>query len=273
MGPGKTCLSAIVASLVISEMSLLATEADRRVVRGAISAADAAVVQLAQPAGNGPQCLRLVFADRPADASVGRRQSTGLELPSRGRRGHHSERRWAEEAGSARRHASAHRTREVYDIKVITVPQAAVGLHARAVLLISEAALTLVDADELQALLAHEIGHEYVWAERERAFQLADRNGLKDLELVCDAIAIVTLYELGMDVSRLMTGIQKISRFNRERLGTAQNERDYPTVAERRAFAGRLPRGHQLELRAHVESRWTGGRGAARPVAASMSVL
>ena len=124
-----------------------------------------------------------------------------------------------------------------YDIKVIDVPLAAVFLHARVIIFISEPALTLLDADELQALVAHEIGHEYVWAERERAFRLADRSRLKDLELMCDAIAIVTLHGLGMDVSRLMTGVQKISRFNRERFGTANNEKDYPTVAERRAFA------------------------------------
>ncbi len=55
---------------------------------------------------------------------------------------------------------------------------------------------------------------------------------------MCDAIAIVTLHGLGLDVSRLMTGVQKISRFNRQRFGTAHNEKDYPTVAERRAFAG-----------------------------------
>ena len=108
----------------------------------------------------------------------------------------------------------------------------------RAIILISEPALTLLDADELQSLVAHEVGHEYVWAERERSFRLADRSRLKDLELMCDAIAIVTLHGLGMDVSRLMTGVQKTSRFNRERFGTANNEKDYPTVAERRAFAG-----------------------------------
>ena len=51
------------------------------------------------------------------------------------------------------------------------------------------------------------------------------------------AIAIVTLHGLGMDVSRLMSGVQKISRFNRERFGTANNEKDYPTLAERQAFA------------------------------------
>ena len=125
-----------------------------------------------------------------------------------------------------------------YEIKVVDVPQAGLALYARSVILVSEAALTLLDADELQASLAHEMGHGYVWTEREQAFQLGDHKRLKDLELVCDAIAIVTLHGLGMDVSRLMSGVEKTSRFNRERFGKANNERDYPTVAERRAFAG-----------------------------------
>ena len=45
---------------------------------------------------------------------------------------------------------------------------------------------------------------------------------------MCDGIAIVTLHGLGMDVSRLMSGVQKISRFNRERFGTANNESGLP---------------------------------------------
>jgi hypothetical protein len=34
-----------------------------------------------------------------------------------------------------------------------------------------------------------------------------------------------------------MSGVQKISRFNRERFGTANNESDYPTLAQRQVFA------------------------------------
>jgi hypothetical protein len=125
----------------------------------------------------------------------------------------------------------------VYEIKVIDVPQASIGLHARAVLLISEAALALLRADELQAVTAHEVGHEYVWLDYERASTLGDRNRLKELELVCDGIAIVTLHRLGMKAARLMSGIEKISRFNHERLGTALNESSYPTLVQRRTFA------------------------------------
>jgi hypothetical protein len=52
---------------------------------------------------------------------------------------------------------------DVYEVRVITVPQAWTGLHDRAVLLISLPALTLLHVEELQALVAHEVGHEYVW--------------------------------------------------------------------------------------------------------------
>ncbi len=237
MGPGKTCLSAIVASLAISEMSLLATKPIAEASEGRFPQQTLQLSNSHNLLGMDPGAFALSLQTaRPMPVSAQDKARVLSLLPEEGE--------VTTLNAAARQKLAAlddmlRRTgrERVYDIKVITVPQAAVGLHARAVLLISEAALTLVDADELQALLAHEIGHEYVWAARERAFQLADRNGLKDLELVCDAIAIVTLYELGMDVSRLMTGIEKISRFNRERLGTARNERDYPTVGERRAFA------------------------------------
>ena len=45
--------------------------------------------------------------------------------------------------------------REWYEIKVIDLPQAAVGLHARAVVLISAPAIALLSTAELQAMVAH----------------------------------------------------------------------------------------------------------------------
>lgn len=125
----------------------------------------------------------------------------------------------------------------VFDIKIIDHPQAVVGLYARAVVLISEQALELVSADELQALVAHEIGHEYVWAAYERAVASKDRSQIRQLELVCDGVAIVTLRQLGIDHSRLTAAVEKIAGFNRLHFGVAVNESNYPTLAERRAFA------------------------------------
>ena len=114
----------------------------------------------------------------------------------------------------------------VFDIKIIDHPQAVVGLYARAVVLISEQALELVSADELQALVAHEIGHEYVWAAYERAVASKDRSQIRQLELMCDGVAIVTLRQLGIDHSRLTAAVEKIAGFNRLHFGVAvQRER------------------------------------------------
>jgi len=224
MGLGKTCLSVAIASLVICGTSLLAA--------GPTLSNSQDLLKL-DPSG----FARLLKTTRPMPVSTEDKARVLSSLPEEGEV-------TSLNAAARQKLAAlvdvlrATERASVYEIKVIAVPQAAVGLHARAVILISEVALTLLDAEELQALIAHEFGHEYVWTERERAFRLADRNGLKDLELVCDAIAIVTLHELGMDASRLLTGIQKIGRFNRQRFGTAINEKDYPTVAQRQAFAG-----------------------------------
>ena len=93
------------------------------------------------------------------------------------------------------------------------------------------------DAEELQALVAHEVGHEYVDDDYKRAFAAGDRRRLKDLELLCDAIGIVTLLKLQMDPSRLITGADIIARDNRSKFGTAGDQSAYPTMAERRQFA------------------------------------
>jgi hypothetical protein len=237
MGLGKTCLLAAVASLVICETSLLASGplSSSKNLLAMEPGAFARSLKTARPLPVSAEDKARVLSALPEEGEV-----TNLNAAAR------------QKIAALVDVLRATERASVYEIKVIAVPQAAVGLHARAVILISEAALTLLDADELQALVAHEVGHEYVWTERERAFSLADRNGLKDLELVCDAIAIVTLHELGMDASRLMTGIQKISRFNRQRFGTAINEKDYPTVAERQAFAGAVT--------AWISARTTGTR-------------
>jgi len=238
MAHGRMRLSVVVASLVISETSL-------PVAGPIIEASQERPPQQTLPLSNPQNLLAMdpgAFAQflktaRPAPVSAENKARALSSLPQEGEITNLNAAARQKLAALVEVFRATDRD-SVYEIKVITVPQAAIGLHARAVVLISEAALTLADADELQALLAHEIAHEYVWTERERAFRLGDRKSLKNLELVCDAIAIVTLHELGMDLSRLMTGVQKISRFNRERFGTAINERDYPTVTQRRAFAG-----------------------------------
>jgi hypothetical protein len=237
MGSGTTCLSALVASLFVSGVLLRATEPIAEVSHDQLARERVALTTSQNLLATDPSALvQFLEAARPVPVSADYKARVMSTLPLEGE--------VTDLSGSARRKLAALTTvlraterESVYMIKVIDVPQAVIGLHARAVILISESALTLLDADELQASVAHEVGHEYVWAERERSFKVADHSRLKELELLCDGIAIATLHRLGMDVTRLMSGIQKMIRFNRERFGTANNEHNYPTLPQRQAFA------------------------------------
>ena len=237
MGPGKTCLSAVVASLFVTGISLRSYEG---IAESPSEQSPDHVVALTTSqnllAADPNVIARFLETARPAPVSSEDKARALTMLPLEGV--------VTQLNASARQKLAALTTllratgrESVYEIKVVAVPQAGIGIYARAVILISEPTLTLVDADELQALVAHEVGHEYVWTERERSVKAGDRSRLRDLELMCDGIAIVILQGLGIDVSRLMSGVQRINRFNLERFGIANNESNYPTLAQRRVFA------------------------------------
>jgi len=134
----------------------------------------------------------------------------------------------------------AARRASVYEIRVMDLPQAAIGLYAATVVLVSHPALTLLSAGELRAVVAHEIGHEYIASDYERAAGLADFARLHELELVCDAVAVVTLRAVGQDATHLLTGLEKLIRFNRHRFGDALDESRHPSLARRRAVVRTL---------------------------------
>jgi hypothetical protein len=124
---------------------------------------------------------------------------------------------------------------DVVAIKLIDVPQAFIGLHARSVLLVSRPALAMLSAAELQAFIAHEIGHELFWNEYERAGGRRDTRALQEIELKCDGIAVLTLMALSLDVTMLDSGMRKLTRFN-ETLGTTVNADAYPNLDVRARF-------------------------------------
>jgi hypothetical protein len=92
----------------------------------------------------------------------------------------------------------------------------------------------------LQALAAHEIGHEYFTVDYESAFRIRDHRRLKDLELLCDAIAIMTVHRLGMNPARLLGAVERITRYNQKLFPTRINGTNYPTIAERRSFSRKV---------------------------------
>jgi hypothetical protein len=128
---------------------------------------------------------------------------------------------------------------DVYEIKVIDVAQATTSLHGKAVLLISRSALQILGSDELQALIAHEIGHEYVWSEWHVAARHRNHQRLRDLELMCDAVAVLTLARIGVPPERLLAALRRVDAYNAMQFGDPLNRSSYPTLRERDAAVAR----------------------------------
>ena len=128
-----------------------------------------------------------------------------------------------------------HGRRGLITFTVIRVAQAFIGLHGRAVILVSANILPLLNKEEFAALVAHEIGHEYVWADYQRAEARHDQARKRELELRCDGIAVLTLRRLRRDPARLIRAVEMLTWYNRE-LGLDENASDYVSRDERRAF-------------------------------------
>jgi membrane-associated phospholipid phosphatase len=128
-----------------------------------------------------------------------------------------------------------HGRRGLISFTIIDVDPAFVGLHARAVILASAHALSLVNNEEFAAIVAHEVGHEYVWTDYTRAAARQDHGRIRELELRCDGIAVLTLRRLGLNPNRLITAFDMLTRYNEQRLFDA-DWRDYPSRDELRAF-------------------------------------
>ena len=105
-------------------------------------------------------------------------------------------------------------------------------LYARSIVLVTRPALRQLSALELQAIVAHEIGHEYFWDE---GLQFRDSKAQRELELRCDAIAILTLLQLDLDPSLVVSAAVKLTRFNEQR-GMRIDAEQYPSGAERGQF-------------------------------------
>ncbi len=191
---------------------------------------------------DGGEILKLFDSARPAPVSDSERGRILAMLPPAGDL-RDLDRAQLKKLGAVRRVLELHQREAVYVIKVIKVievPEAVVALHGRAVVLVSERALDLLDAEELQALVAHEVGHEYFWLEYFQGRRDNSQSSLRRLELLCDGFAVITLQRVGLAPKRLTSALEKIGRYNRDRFGVAINEDNHPPLSERRRFVGRL---------------------------------
>ncbi len=124
------------------------------------------------------------------------------------------------------------------EIKVLRTHTASALFLAGAAILITEPALKLLTADELQAIVAHELAHEYYWNRFEMARQKKNYSELQELELRCDGIAVIALQHLGIKPETLVSAIVKLNRHN-QRYGSIESL-NYVAFDERVAFINRM---------------------------------
>jgi hypothetical protein len=99
----------------------------------------------------------------------------------------------------------------------------------------TEMALDLLSAEELQAVVAHELAHEYFWDEYEHARRRNQYREVQELEMRCDGIAIITLNRLGLDPKHLGSAVSK-TRPSNETAMAADLLRFYPSSKARAKF-------------------------------------
>jgi len=102
--------------------------------------------------------------------------------------------------------------RGAIDIKVVEMDQPFVGLYRRSVILVSARALALLNREQLAALVAHELGHDYDFDAYTNALERGDNARMRELELKSDALAVLTLEQMGISPDRLIDAIRKIMR-------------------------------------------------------------
>jgi hypothetical protein len=122
------------------------------------------------------------------------------------------------------------------EVKILRLRLAWAGFLGGAAVLISEEAIDLLTAEELQAVVAHELAHEYFSGEYEVARASNQYDMVKEIELRCDAISIITMEGLRLDSGALLSGVAKLTKFN-ERRGFPNNPNLVPSVEDRTHFS------------------------------------
>jgi Zn-dependent protease with chaperone function len=84
-------------------------------------------------------------------------------------------------------------------IYVLRSEQPKAFVACRAALIITTKLMLITSEAEIRGIVAHELAHEYLWEERDRAFEEKDESLLREIELFCDAVAAITLKEIGDD--------------------------------------------------------------------------
>ena len=125
--------------------------------------------------------------------------------------------------------------RSAIEVRILRLGLAWAGFLEGAAIMISEEALDLLTADELQAVIAHELGHEYFAAEYDPARRDKQYDKVKEVELRCDGVSIITMKSLGLNPELLVSAVTRLTEFNDAR-GARSSPSMMPALAERVSF-------------------------------------
>jgi hypothetical protein len=129
----------------------------------------------------------------------------------------------------------AYHDRAGIEVKILRLGLAWAAMLEGAAVVVSEEAVDVLTAEELQAVVAHELGHEYFAAEYEAARKSKQYNIVKEVELRCDAIAVITQSRLRLNPELLLSGVSKLTKFNEAR-GVQNNPNLVSSVDDRASF-------------------------------------
>jgi Zn-dependent protease with chaperone function len=132
-----------------------------------------------------------------------------------------------------------HERNAAIELTILRVRQATSAFLAGAAVIVTEPALEILTPEELQAIVAHELAHEYFWNEYELARQNKRLRVMQELELRCDGIAVITLVQLGFDPENLISGITRLMKFN-ERKGISTISDSHLPLEDRTHFIHRM---------------------------------
>lgn len=111
-------------------------------------------------------------------------------------------------------------------------PRAYVAVHAA--LIITTKLMVITSEAELRGIIAHELAHQYLWDERERAFKDEDKCSLREIELFCDAVAAFTLKAIGDDPACYARALERMTNVGiMTRSITRHETNTHPSLDER----------------------------------------
>jgi predicted Zn-dependent protease len=103
------------------------------------------------------------------------------------------------------------------------------------VLVISTEVLKIVGSDDaaLIGLVAHELAHEYVAMQMLSALRSGDLSRIRELELFCDAVATVVLFNLGLDPAHYARVLRRIATHSQAAAALNDGSNSHPAIAAR----------------------------------------